>query len=310
MPRRVQPETGSGSAVPRVPASSSGLCLLSLSVCPSAPCPSSVPLKQCQDSLNSLDDMSSIESQGTLVRSPFPKPHLPIQSTFATLFAPKRSRSWSDSRPAYIDGITHEVISFGDLKRTALRLAYALRHHPSLDLQSPTATVAVFAANCMEYPMIIAATQAAGIPCTTANSSYGQDELVHQIEESRATVLLVDSDERRLGIAKGASQATGVQLFLLNRSSPASTGLRSIFSLTGEDELVPVTMSERQAKETISVMCFSSGTTGKAKGVKVTHWNFSSSTEMHVASMEDCYLDADSNVWLGACWSRLSTAIA
>ena len=43
-------------------------------------------------------------------------------------------------------------------------------------------------------------------------------------------------------------------------------GYKSIWSLVGDEELEPRRLSPQEAKERTAFMCYSSGTTGKAKG--------------------------------------------
>jgi 4-coumarate--CoA ligase len=43
-------------------------------------------------------------------------------------------------------------------------------------------------------------------------------------------------------------------------------GYKSIWSLVGDEELEPRRLSPQEAKERTAFMCYSSGTTGRAKG--------------------------------------------
>jgi len=70
----------------------------------------------------------------------------------------------------------------------------------------------------------------------------------------------------------------------------------SIWSLAGSEELEPRHLSSQEAKQRTAFMCYSSGTTGKAKGVETTHYNLTSAVMQILAC--DPTFDGNSERWL------------
>ncbi|KAI7826693.1 hypothetical protein BX661DRAFT_183278 [Kickxella alabastrina] len=118
-------------------------------------------------------------------------------------------------------------------EHTTLRLAAGLQQAP-FNI-GPGDTVAIFAANGMNYPIAAYAIVAAGATCTPANPM----ELAHQLTDSRCKMIIVGE-----GLQPTVDRA-------LAHSSHAAGKLREI----------------------PAYLCYSSGTTGRPKGVLLTHRN-------------------------------------
>ncbi|KIM77171.1 hypothetical protein PILCRDRAFT_825519 [Piloderma croceum F 1598] len=71
---------------------------------------------------------------------------------------------------------------------------------------------------------------------------------------------------------------------------------KSIWSLAGKEELEPRRLSQQEANQRTAFMCYSSGTTGKAKGVETTHYNLTSAVMQQVAQEPD--FDGEAARWL------------
>jgi acyl-CoA synthetase (AMP-forming)/AMP-acid ligase II len=98
-----------------------------------------------------------------------------------------------------------------------------------------------------------------------ANPDYLLDELVHQITTSRPKVLVVG--KAVLEVAKKAAVECGIadhNIYIMEEDDHGR--YRSIWSLAGTEELEPRHLSPQEAKQRTAFMCYSSGTTGKAKG--------------------------------------------
>jgi acyl-CoA synthetase (AMP-forming)/AMP-acid ligase II len=98
-----------------------------------------------------------------------------------------------------------------------------------------------------------------------ANPNYQVDELVHQISNSGAKLLVVGKSV--LEVAKMAAVKCGISersIYLMEEEDYEHH--KSIWSLAGTKELEPRRLSPQEAREQTAFMCYSSGTTGKAKG--------------------------------------------
>ena len=87
------------------------------------------------------------------------------------------------------------------------------------------------------------------------------------INDSQPKLLLVG--EATLPLAKEAAvKCNYPQELIYMTESDDCDEFKSIWSIAGEEEPEPAKLSPSEAKELTAVMCYSSGTTGKAKGGK------------------------------------------
>lgn len=119
---------------------------------------------------------------------------------------------------------------------------------------------------------------AGGLKVSPINSSYTSRELAHQIHTSQAAVVVVHplfvknllDAFKLLGVPEDAARKRMI-LGDWNEKldEPSPIGFTSINDLVGKGELVEeAKFAGRYANET-ALLCFSSGTTGLAKGVEV-----------------------------------------
>jgi 4-coumarate--CoA ligase len=169
---------------------------------------------------------------------------------------------------------------FGELRSLTKRLAYGLVHRAQIGQDD---VILAFSPNTILYPAFVQATQAATLCVTVcrlfcacesvnnngkpklANPGYLFDELVHHIKDSRPKVLVVGKPV--FEVAKKAAAECGIpdrNIYVMEEED--HEGYKSIWSLVGDEELEPRRLSPQEAKERTAFMCYSSGTTGRAKG--------------------------------------------
>jgi len=98
-----------------------------------------------------------------------------------------------------------------------------------------------------------------------ANSTYQVDELEHQINDSGAKVIVVGKSI--IEVAKKAAVKCGIadrNIYVMDEEGYEH--YKSIWSLVSHEELEPLHLSPQEARQRTAFMCYSSGTTGKAKG--------------------------------------------
>lgn len=191
--------------------------------------------------------------------------------------------------PAFIDAATGTSLSRGSLRSYALQLAHSLHSLPKpLGRPSNATTVLVFSPNSIVWPIIFLGAVAAGFTATLANSAYTPAELEHQYRDSGAHLIFVhpalfnvvqqmlasmgvsDSDIRARVVLATSDWLTGVP------DQGNLSGFTCLQDLLGRGELVSeVSFDEQRSDETVC-LCYSSGTTGKPKGVETTHYNLTS----------------------------------
>ncbi|GAA5868557.1 hypothetical protein JCM1840_005488 [Sporobolomyces johnsonii] len=203
-----------------------------------------------------------------------------IGGVFEFLFG-RGNPAYSADRTAIIDAITGQKTSYGQLVEESLRFADGLTRVAGLKRGQ---SILIFSPNSALYPILVFAGQAAGLVVSTANSSYTPTELAHQITLSSADLVLAGAD--LVPTAKEAVNKAGLKessLFVLpdvNGKMPQHLdGFRSYKALRGEKSFKPVSFSKDQAQKELAYLPFSSGTTGHAKGVRLSAFNITSCTQ-------------------------------
>ncbi|MBF9032201.1 AMP-binding protein [Rhodobacterales bacterium HKCCE3408] len=164
---------------------------------------------------------------------------------------------------ALIDGPSGAVMTAGDLVDRIRRFAGGL----SAAGLAPGKTIAILAPNIPDYAVAFHGIAYAGGTITTINPTYTAPEINHQLIDSGATALITIPAFTE--VAKEAMQGTGVTKLIV-------IGEDSYTELMGEPlaAQAPVDLDEF-----VVVLPYSSGTTGRPKGVMLTHRNMVTNVE-------------------------------
>lgn len=125
-------------------------------------------------------------------------------------------------------------------------------------------TLAIMAPNVPEYAVVFHGVAVAGGTNTTLNPTYTADEINHQLQDSGATLLVTIG--MFLETAKAAAEGTKVTEIITMDSAEGSTPFAAMFG-------APITQVAIDPMEHVVVLPYSSGTTGRSKGVMLTHHN-------------------------------------
>lgn len=195
-----------------------------------------------------------------VVRSPYPDVEIPEVSLFDFLFSDFGGR---DAEPALIDGGSGASISFAELRGMAEKVAAALAERGI----AKGDVVGIFAPNTPYYAAVFHGILRANAIVTSANSLYSPGELAHQLRDSGAKLLFTVSpflDRAAAAVAEAGLPADSIIVL------DAAEGHTSLRDLLGTTAAVP---AQDIAPGDTCVLPYSSGTTGLAKGVILTHRN-------------------------------------
>ncbi|CAJ0833129.1 13357_t:CDS:2 [Entrophospora sp. SA101] len=187
-----------------------------------------------------------------------------------------------DNKPIYIDGLTNKSITFGEFKSFTKKFASGLK---SIGFK-PGEVLAIVSPNHIHYPIASLGTIAFGGAVTTANPNYTVDELTYQLTDSKASIIVAHPSTLPtvLKAANNVKIPTS-KIFVFDENEDLDHGIRTFISLFKDDDddsaIIHYT-TEEEVKSTVAYLCYSSGTTGRQKGVETTHYNM-------VANIEQVY---------------------
>ncbi|RLN31465.1 hypothetical protein BBO99_00005457 [Phytophthora kernoviae] len=183
--------------------------------------------------------------------SPHPKVDIPNKTIWDVV---GDQLSVHKDKPAFIDGITHEKVTFEQIYERARNFAVAL----AKDGVKKGDVVILHSFNCLDYPMAILALTSLGAVCSPASHLFLPDEL--------AASFIITHKELEI-TAVEAAKLCGVDkkfIYTMGHATEISQDLKSV------DKMVDIRdysfKFEKIDPETNVLLPFSSGTTGIPKG--------------------------------------------
>jgi 4-coumarate--CoA ligase len=216
------------------------------------------------------------------IKSLYPELQLEKTDIFTFLFN-RTDRPYPDNKVIFQDADTpSRLYTFSDLKSKALdfgkglKSIYEFRKGEVLGLVSP---------NDIDVPPVVYGALWAGVVVSPANPGYTVDELAYQFKDSRAKAVAAHWSVIKNVLA--AAKKVGIDeenVFIVGAEKDPRYKMKhwsSVRNLAG-------TSRYRQAKvdaeNDLAFLVYSSGTTGKPKGVELTHHNLTSNIQQVQAS--------------------------
>ncbi|KAI8639567.1 hypothetical protein BD408DRAFT_445846 [Parasitella parasitica] len=193
------------------------------------------------------------------------------------------------NRPVTIDGETGRSLTWNQIRERASCMATGWTENVGLKKGE---TVAVFAPN--QYDHVILYLSLLGAKCTISpgNPAYTEAEFEHQITNCQASALV--TVPALLPVLLKITDKIGLprsRIFLFGDKQVE--GCRPYSSLSGNKPTITPLQGLDGANDT-AFICYSSGTTGLAKGVMLTHKNFIAQVVQTInAEPEEDYLNDD-----------------
>jgi acyl-CoA synthetase (AMP-forming)/AMP-acid ligase II len=211
------------------------------------------------------------------VRSPYPDVEIPDVSLFDFLFTGFGEKAGA---PALIDGSSGATITFGELEGLVGKIAAALAERGI----GAGDVVALFAPNTPHYVAVFHGILRANAVVTSVNSLYTPGELAHQLSDSGAKMLFTVSPFLDRARAAAAEVGLPADAIIVMDGAEGHASLRDLLATTAEPPAQTVTAADT------AVLPYSSGTTGRAKGVILTHRNLVANLQQ-IAVMGDVSSD-------------------
>jgi acyl-CoA synthetase (AMP-forming)/AMP-acid ligase II len=178
-----------------------------------------------------------------------------------------RQRAHAEPDRPFCKFDNHPWHSYGDLWRSASRFCSGLT---ALGLQTGDRVI-VFMSKRVEYLFALTGIQAAGAIYVPVNAEYSPAELAVLIEDCAPRFILTDATLTSTALA-GAELAAGREplVITVDTASPGEGNVRQLADLLEEadDDVTP----RAQTRE-LAIIMYTSGTTGRPKGVAFSHGN-------------------------------------
>jgi acyl-CoA synthetase (AMP-forming)/AMP-acid ligase II len=165
-------------------------------------------------------------------------------------------------RPALVDGPTGTTVSYRLLASRIETLAAGLAARSF----GPGEVLGIWAPNLPQWAGVALGAMAAGGAVTGANPAGTEHELVRQLADARASVLVTVPS--LAPVARAAAEAAGVREVIALGDAEDVTPISALLE-TGSNTVRPPAVEP----SVVALLPYSSGTTGLPKGVMLTHAN-------------------------------------
>jgi len=195
-----------------------------------------------------------------IIRSSFPDVAIPEVSLTEYVLGDAAQRG---DKPAIIDGASGRTLSYAQLADSVRRAAAGLAAHGMREGD----VLGIFSPNVPEYAVAFHAAASLGGISTTVNPLYTPRELAQQLNDARASYLLtvpafIDSAREAL------RQVPSVREVFVFGEAEGATPFASLYQHGDQPPAVSI-----DPRKDLVALPYSSGTTGLAKGVMLTHYN-------------------------------------
>jgi len=211
----------------------------------------------------------SLTSSTNIVTSDLPDVAIPAGQV--TSFIAQKTAQYAGA-VAMEDGITGETLTYDQLSDKVQSLTKGLLN---LGFSSGD-VISIALPNCIEYPILVLAGAAAQCVVSPINAAYTPTELRGLLEASAAK-LVVTNLENYEKIRLATESMENVVIMLIDSAAVGRKGRRDVLTFHEVCNLArgsSLPDLESGDGEAVLLLPFSSGTTGKPKGVMLTHRNY------------------------------------
>ncbi|KAK7084874.1 hypothetical protein SK128_003931 [Halocaridina rubra] len=165
-------------------------------------------------------------------------------------------------------GITGKKYTYGGVIDRALRWGTVLNKLLPPPATSPgQRNIVYFSPNCPEFPIVFYGTQAVGATIICMNHTYTVAEVSRELNDCDASAIVADPKYEQILRSAFQNMNKTLPVFTIGFSDYGSPNLLEII----EDSNTQFAELVESPPESIGAMFYSSGTTGKPKGVALSH---------------------------------------
>ncbi|CAN0926961.1 Probable CoA ligase CCL10 [Linum grandiflorum] len=211
---------------------------------------------------------SFYDSKTHIYSSPRPPVHLPTEPSLSlTSFLFRSTLSSSPDSTAIVDAGSGDTLTFRQLRIQVSKLAQAL-HRLGVVKND---VVLIFAPNSIRFPVCFLAIASIGAVASTCNPAYTVGELARQVKDCNPKFIVT--------VPRLVDKVAGFNLPLLLLSNEELVTSFPTAKIWRFSELMDDCALESESlfdvrQSDAAALCYSSGTTGRSKGVVLTHGNF------------------------------------
>lgn len=208
-----------------------------------------------------------------LIASPAPSPEGGRRTHVNVADLVARAGAEHAGSPAVIEAATGRMATWGEVEQRVATTAGALRARGV----STGAPVAIVIGNSCGFAVAYWATLRAGAVAVPVNPAYTPPEIAHLLADSGAVTALVQPDLAGTVHAAAARAASTVRIEEVGAGGLESTD----------------TLGTSPPDATLAILCYTSGTTGRPKGARLTHANLLANLEAFSSLPRLCLTQAD-----------------
>ncbi|KAF2651222.1 acyl-CoA synthetases/AMP-acid ligases II [Lophiostoma macrostomum CBS 122681] len=205
-------------------------------------------------------------------RSHYPPTQIPTNISVSQLLQLYNPDDVAGDKVVCEDDWTGKSLSYAGIREDAAKGAFALKHIVGLQEGD---SICISSPNSVAVVKLIHAVLWCGGIAVLINPLSTEYEVAHCLDVARPKFLASDASTRptlhSAAKRQGLPHLTSISVDDISGDFSSQHTLSSLFS---HQELIPpFDLSERDSREHTAVVCFSSGTSGKAKGVELSHYN-------------------------------------
>jgi 4-coumarate--CoA ligase len=227
-----------------------------------------------------------------VVSSTYPDVSIASKSIFQFLFN-NPAQAWPDSKVIFRDADTHSrTYTFAQTRDLAIAFGKGLQSVYSFRKGD---VLALFSPNDIDTPSIVFGALWSGAVVSPANPGYTVDELVYQLRDSNAKAIAAHYSV--LPTVRSACAKAGISedaIFLVGSQRDPEHKVKHWSQIQAEQWASRYRAAKINPTSDLAFLVYSSGTTGKPKGVELTHQNMTSNLQQ-IQSTEGGNLSWDGN---------------